>query len=473
MGNHSMIGGIPTMKSEKVMRVLICLVAGLCLSATAFATYTFPVNDDLESNPFAADWGMSGARVAWNTVQAASGAYSVCMFNDTGGWTQDTDRAFFDVSGVPQTGFVEVKWKAYFSEVPSGNKLYHMLFGDASHPANGIGDLMVVGVDSGVQVVDGEGNWISTGYTVPTDTWIQFCVLFDQDNGTYYLTVNDGGGDQELRTNKPLINAAARFGDGVDDRNFCVSYASWPSRYYIDDLEIKTGSPPGPTPTPTPGPDPTNYNSRTNFESDPFGAGGNWARVDNDSNVTWSMNQAGNGLYSLCLTNPSGVGDVPRASTELTGVPGTGIVKVQFDVYLVSTGGNVVQFGHFGNTVSQAGDGYKMVTLAFFPDGFLKVYNCSAWNDTGIANADLVGKWVNHKVLFDQDALTIDYTIDDGSGEQLLLDDLATCGTPLGDASYPHFTSIPFVGGSTYYIDSFILGDEPFIPVELSEFTLQ
>jgi len=461
------------MKYERSVCVLICLVAGLCFSGTAFATYTFPVNDDLESDPFAADWGMSGTRVSWNTTQAASGSYSISMLNDTGGWTQDADRAFFDVSGVPQTGFVEVKWKAYFSQVPSGNKLYHMVFGDASHPGNGIGDLLVVGVDSAVQVCDAEGNWISTGYTVPTDTWIQFSVLFDQDNGTYYLTANDGGGDQELRTNKPVINAGARFGDGAEDHNFCVSYSSWPSQYYIDDLEITTGSPPGPTPTPTPGPDPTNHDSRDEFESDPFGAGGHWSSVDNDSNVTWSMNYAVDSLYSLCLNYHGGTGDVPRASTELANVPQTGIVKVQFDVYFVSSGSNVAQFGHFGNTVSQAGDGYKIVTLAFFPDGFLKVYNCSAWNDTGIANADLVGKWVNHKVLFDQDNLTVDYYINDGSGEQLLLDDLATCGTPLGHASYPHFTSIPFVGGTTYYIDNFILGTEDFVPVELSEFTLE
>ncbi len=84
-----------------------------------------------------------------------------------------------------------------------------------------------------------------------------------------------------------------------------------------------------------------------------------------------------------------------------------------------------------------------------------------------------MNKWVNHKVLFDQDNLTVDYYINDGTGEQLLIDDLATCGTPLGDASYPHFTSIPFVGGATYYIDSFILGTEYFVPVALSEFTLE
>ena len=280
--------------------------------------------------------------------------------------------------------------------------------------------------------------------------------MLNQDTDTYNLLLAEGSGDEVLYiSDKPL---GAKFGSA--DNNFIMSFPFVPANtYYIDDVVVQefTGGI-GPTPTPTPTPVALGFPAFENFETDPVPGAVFQLVTGAAGDVEWSTDQAKSGTHSIHLTKVSAYGDFPRLSVALGDVPASGEVEVQFDTYIVSTGNTYIQFGHFGNQMTQITDGYKIITLGINSSSEYQVYDGFSWaNPIGAPVVAALDTWTHHRIIFNQGTRLFSYwqTVDGQSEVQLYDGELTQGDVLLGEAPFNWFSSIPFADGADYYFDNF------------------
>ena len=216
------------------------------------------------------------------------------------------------------------------------------------------------------------------------------------------------------------------------------------------------------------------------FETDPF-ASGRWLKADSNDfagGVTWSTAQARTGSHSVFVDGRSGGGynaqtnffeDV-RLWTNVSGIPQSGRILFSFSTFVTQVNrSNATQFMHFGNDYTQSANGgaYPILTLAFinagFGDHYHAIYGPSGWERGPFSSSgmnllpeDFLNMWVDHTLVFNQDAGTYSYTLD-GPGVFQNLSyavDRLLRGT---FDSVDEIASIPFID-SDYYIDSIHFG---------------
>ncbi len=456
---------------QKFLIGMLALTFGVLTGLTR-AQIPYPSTHDFETDPFAGDWSrvIGDGTAEWSTAQAASGSRSIRMVaTGSAPWGEDP-RVFADLSNVPQTGIVQVQFKVY--TVGTGSNFVSIAhFGANTTQLDGLASHQIMSVAFGpgggnsLQVHDAR-SWVpqASANVDHLNKWVTHRLLFDQDNLTYDYFIDLGDGEQLM-----VVGGPTR-GTKLGDPSFPY-YTSQPfardTEYFFDDFEIGPAVGPTPTPTPTPVPlTPLAFPLLNDFETDPFAA--NHWRAEGDT-VEWSMDEAASGSRSIHLLNVDpGIDEDPRVFADLTNAPQTGVVQVQFKIYLLGVGGNFVMIGHFGaNTTQQGGlNSYQIMSVAFGPGGGnnLHVHDANSWNDTGIPNADHLEVWVTHRLLFDQDNLTYDYFVDLGGGEMQVMNDAPTRGTRVGDPASPFFTSQPFPEGTNYYLDDFQISLEGDVP---------
>jgi hypothetical protein len=206
------------------------------------------------------------------------------------------------------------------------------------------------------------------------------------------------------------------------------------------------------------------------FESgDPFLA--NW--VDNTGgNYDWTAGVGSNTTQTI-LSPAGNLSYDDSAYVQVTGVPNSGTVVVEWDTYVNQhTGGNVIHTFAINHApfIFNPGDRYNGLTPAVFANGNLAAYDNTSWrflldSVTNQQVAAPIGEWYHNKVAFDLDARSYLYTVTFGSTVALYDSTVEFPGGVShnlpGDQASTYLNLNTFSTGDSYYTDNVSITPEP------------